>query len=129
MKHSPLQPLLDLVASFYQTEKEIARYIQGIRADLPDGLQLSFVLRAAEDNKTHCDKLEGLIAILNMNLARKLSPTEAAKCAAYCSELLRRFRSKHGMTEYDKVLKDAGIIARQETVGTKLDVSTVCFQE
>lgn len=114
MKKSRLQPLLDQVELIYQGEKQIALYFRKLQVNGLDGFTLNSVSREIEENKTHCERLEGLIEIIRTNLDRKLSPAQTEEYVVYCYELLRRFNHKHTAYNYENVLKSAELMSRQE---------------
>lgn len=94
METIELQRLLNQAESLYRSERLISGYLQELQADTSN----TIAALQAEEHRNHCCRLEGLIEILNRNIARGLSPVEADQCAQYCSELLHRFVIKHAST-------------------------------
>lgn len=94
METMQLQRLLDQAESLYRSERVISTYLKELQADS----SITIASSQVEENRNHCRRLEGLIEILNRNIARGLSPVEADQCAQYCSELLHRFVVKHAST-------------------------------
>jgi hypothetical protein len=131
MKKSPLRALLGQVELIYRREKQMAQYFRELQLTLPDGIKSNSISRDAEENKTQCERLEGLISIIQTNLQRKLSSAETRMCVEYCSELLHRFTMKHAALGYENVMESTELLVRKDILEVLESVrpGALVFQE
>ena len=109
MKNSVLLTLLVRTRLIYKREKEIGQHFLELQRNLPEGIRLSSLSHDREENKTQCERLEGLIEIITINLRRELSTADVENYFQYCSQMLQRFIFKHAAHSYKNVIRSPDV--------------------
>lgn len=61
------QHLLDQTIALYHSEKELSGIFEALRTNTTDAHLIKAISLEAEENKKQCERLEGLLSVLNCN--------------------------------------------------------------
>jgi len=103
--------LLEEAALLYNSEKEITGILSSLYTTSADSDLNEGVAREAEENKTHCERLEGFLAV-----ADQVATTKSEDQAVLCdlSLMLKRIAIKHAHFGYETAIFLAGTKGQPE---------------
>lgn len=114
IRHRDAGRLLDHINQLYSQEKLAAFSMAELRNHVLDNNILVSLSVEAEENRKHCDRLEGLIEILKGVAGGDVTPSQAGICVKQLQEMLGRFSAKHSMIGYESHAKLASTLGRAD---------------
>jgi hypothetical protein len=101
IRHRDAGRLLDHINQLYSQEKLAGFSMAELRNHVLDNNILVSLGLEAEENRKHCERLEGLIEILKGVARGDFTPSQAGICVKQLREMLGRFSAKHSIIGYE----------------------------
>ena len=98
---SNIDTLFEQVTTMYCTERMICSLLPDLNRECDDVRMRHALRMEAEENQRHCERLEGLINILQPIRASAVPEVELLTIYRQAADMLRRFVIKHLNTGYD----------------------------
>ena len=123
------QQLLEQTTSLYNYERKIAEILPSLHTVTSEPLAQEGLMREAEENKKQCERLEGLLTILNQTTKSK---TDAAINQDYLqqySTMLKRVTLRHTNAGYKTAICIAMTVGQCEIADLlNYNVYGICYR-
>lgn len=126
--NNPYNLLLEQTTSLYRSEKKIGDILSGLQAKTIEAAQKEGITREAEENKRHCVRLEGLLAVLNQAAYQsKAGEIEKANFVHQLSIMHKRIAAKHACFGYQTAILVAQDQGQNEVVSLLRNVLSTVY--